>query len=175
MKNFLKKYLTDEQLKELETKYIVEHPEAKELPIHISKARLDEVIGQKKTAEDLNVTTAATLKALQDGQPKSITDAVDAAKKIWETESSTKVDALKKDFEVTEAIYKVKGRNIKAIKALVDPTKKIEDEITRLQKDEAYLFEDGNTTIPAGTGKKQPAQPGGGDLELASMRQAVGL
>ena len=173
MKNFLKKYLTDDQLKELETKYITEHPEAKELPVYISKTRLDEVIGQKKTAEDLVTSHTATIKKIQDDQSKALDD----AKKDWEKVKGTEIDTLKKDFETTEAIYKSKGRNVKAIKALIDPTKKIDEEITRLQKDEAYLFQSGKDGdgLPPGTGKKEPTDAGNEEKENAAMRRAVGI
>ena len=36
MKDFLKKYLTDDQIKDVEAKYLAEHPDAKGLPVYIS-------------------------------------------------------------------------------------------------------------------------------------------
>lgn len=173
MKNFLKKYLSEEALKEVEQKYIADHPEAKELPVYISKARLDEVLGQKKTVEQSFETykgeTAKTIEELKQGQAKAIEEAVKAA----QAESTKTIDALKKDFEVTEAIRNVKGKNVKAIKALIDPEKKLDDELARLQKDEAYLFETVAGSLPTGTGKE--GSTSSAEKELAQMRAAVGI
>ena len=51
MKEFLKKFLSEEQLKSVEDAYMKANPDAKGLPVYISKNRLDEVLGQKKDAE----------------------------------------------------------------------------------------------------------------------------
>lgn len=162
MKNFLKKYLSEDTLKELESKYIAENPEAKELPVYISKSRLDEVLNQKRAAEQ----TAETLKQ---EQAKAIEEAVKAA----QAESNRTIEALKKDYEVAEAIRNVKGRNVIAIKALINPEKKLDEELTRLQKEAAYLFETNNEDIPNGTGKS--GSSGSAKEELAQMRAAVGI
>ena len=162
MKNFLKKYLSEDALRELESKYIAENPEAKELPIYISKSRLDEVLNQKRAAEQ----AAETLKQ---EQAKAIEEAVRAA----QAESNKTIEALKKDYEVAEAIRNVKGRNVIAIKALINPEKKLDEELTRLQKEATYLFETNNEDIPNGTGKS--GSSGSAKEELAQMRAAVGI
>ena len=163
MKNFLKKYLSEEQLTDLEAKYKTENPEAKELPVYISKARLDEVLTQKKELET-QLTTEKSGSA----------QALEQAKTDWETAKASEIETLKKDFNTTEAIYKAKGRNVKAIKALIDPEKKVDEEIARLVKDEAYLFQ-AEDSLPEGTGKKTETGKEDKDAEQRAMRLAVGL
>lgn len=171
MKEFLKKYLTEEQLKEVETKYIADHPEAKGLPIHISKTRLDEVLTQKKAAEEKAAALQLTIDNSASETEKKVAEALKQAKVESDKHEQEAIDALKKDFGATEAIYAAHGRNVKAIKALIDPTKKIEEEIKRLQKSDSYLFDD---DLPEGTGKKG-GDEGKVDKELANMRQALGI
>lgn len=163
MKEFLKKYLSEDQLGEIEKKYLANHQNEKGLPMHISKARLDEVLGKKKIAEDM-------LKELQDSSTADIQKAVKEAQDAAEKDKAN----MQKDFDITEAIYKAHGRNVKAIKALIDPSKKPSEEIEKLQKSDKYLFED---DIPGGTGKNTPGSDGAGgaDKELAAMRAAVGV
>ncbi len=174
MKDFLKKYLTAEQLQELETKYIAEHSDAKSLPVYISKERLDEVLTKKKTAEE---ASQLAVKALEDAKKEhktvidaEVTKAVEAANALKEQEIST----LKLDGSITEAIYKAKGKNVKAIKALVDSSKDLAKEIERLKKEESYLFEDENH-LPTGTGKRILNSDDPESKEEEAMKKAVGI
>lgn len=174
MKNFLKKYMSEDALKDVEAKYIAEHPGATGLPTHIGKSRLDEVIGQRDAANTAKQQSDAALAAAQAAQEAAIQKAVAEANAAKDGE----IEALKNDFAVTEAIYGAKGRNVKAIKALIDPSKKVEEEIARLKKDEAYLFHSDSPTddIPGGTGKSgTEGGKGSTDAELAQMRKAVGI
>lgn len=173
MKNFLKKYLTEEQLQSLEDAYIADNAGAKGLPVYISKARLDEVLGKQHTAESERDSKAAEIEKLKADNQKAIEDAV---AKATEDASKAKDEALaaqKKEFEITEAIYQAKGKNVVAIKALIDPTKELKDEMARLQKEADYLFEKKSDDIPSGTGKQGSSEDG--SKELDSMRKAVGL
>ena len=173
MKNFLKKYMSEEALSDVTAKYIAEHPGATELPTYISKSRLDEVIGKKDAAEQLANQHAGKIKDMETAHAAALA----AAKQEVTTAKDAEIEALKKDFSVTEAIYGAKGRSVKAIKALIDPDKKIEDEIARLKKDEAYLFhsDDPNDDIPGGTGKDGTGGKPNSDAEIAQMRKAVGI
>lgn len=174
MKNFLKKYMTEEQLSDVTAKYIADHPGATELPTYISKARLDEVISKKDAAEQLAGQHATKIKDMETAHAAALA----TAKQEVTTAKDAEIEALKKDFSVTEAIYGAKGRNVKAIKALIDPDKKVEDEIARLKKDEAYLFHSDNPAddIPGGTGKNGADGGGKGtEAEVAQMRKAVGI
>lgn len=187
MKNFLKKYgLTDEEIAKVTAKYVDAHKgdsnPPTELPVHIGKSRLDEVLEQKKAAETEKATAIKerddaqkALETLKNSQPNDVKVAVEAAQKEWDKQKKAEIKALQDDYALTEAIHAAKGRNVKAIKALIDPTKKVEEEIARLQKDEAYLFASDDGGIPSGTGKTGPNAGGNNDAEMASMRRAVGI
>ena len=174
MKNFLKKYLSEEALSDVTAKYIAEHPGATELPIYISKSRLDDVISKKEAAELLASQHATKIQDMETAHAA----ALEAAKQEVTTAKDAEIAALKKDFTTTEAIYGAKGRNVKAIKALIDPEKKLEDEIARLKKDEAYLFHSDSPAddIPGGTGKTGAGDDkSNSEAEAAQMRRAVGI
>lgn len=172
MKDFLKKYMTPEALTELENAYIAANEGAKGLPVYISKARLDEVLGQKKTAESKVATLEAEKTNWESGLQGKIDEAVKTATEALKAEQSAALKAAQEGFAQSEAIYKAKGKNVTAIKALIDPSKKLEDEIVRIQKSDPYLFED---DIPGGTGKDGSGSDGGEDKALAQMRAAVGI
>ena len=82
------------------------------------------------------------------------------------------------------AITAAKGRNAKAISALLDVEKlkkstnqdaDIKDALEALKKDNAYLFEDDSTPPPyaGGTGRSTP--PSKYDAETAKIMAAAGL
>ena len=174
MKNFLKKYMSEDALKDVEAKYMAEHSGATGLPTHIGKSRLDEVIGQRDAAIEAKKQSETALATAQAAHEAAVQKAVAEANAAKDGE----IEALKKDFAVTEAIYGAKGRNVKAIKALIDPTKKVEEEIARLKKDEAYLFHSDSPAddIPGGTGKSgTDGNKGSSEAEVAQMRRAVGI
>ena len=175
MKEFLKKYLTEEQLSELETKYLAEHPESKGLPFHISKSRLDEVLGQKRELETGIAASTAKIDELTKSQQEAIDKAVKEAQKAAQKEHDEAIAALQLDASISEAVYKNRGKNVKAIKALLDTTKPVEEEMARLVKDEPYLFAGAADDIPGGTGKTGSGDGAGNDKELAAMRRAVGI
>ena len=172
MKEFLKKYMTPEALTDLENAYVAANEGAKGLPVHISKARLDEVLGQKKTAEGKVATLEAEKGTWESGLQGKIDEAVKTATDTLKAEHAAALKTAQDDFARSEAIYKAKGKNVTAIKALIDPAKKLEDEIVRIQKSDPYLFED---DIPGGTGKDGSDNDGSEDKALAQMRAAVGI
>lgn len=179
MKEFLKKYMTEEQLQAFEEAYKAANPESKGLPVYISKSRLDEVLGKQHAAEaevsSLKTQIETMTKENKTATDDAITKAIEEATAKVKTEYEAKLIAQKTDFDTTEAIYKAHGRNVKAIKALIDETKPIAEEIERLQKDEPYLFVKPNDDIPGGTGKKGDDAETKNEKELAAMRRAVGL
>lgn len=172
MKEFLKKYMTPEALTELEANYVATNEGAKGLPVHISKARLDEVLGQKKTAEGRVTALEAEKTEWESGLQSKIDEAVKTATDALKVEHAAALKSAQDGFAQSEAIYKAKGKNLTAIKALIDPTKKLDEEIVRIQKSDPYLFED---DIPGGTGKDDSGSSGGEDQALAQMRAAVGI
>lgn len=168
MKEFLKKYMSAESLQALEDAYVQANEGAKGLPVYISKSRLDEVLGQKKKLEE-------DLQAAQDGLEPAKKAAVDAALAEQKTSHDKIVAGLKRDIELNEAIYKAKGKNAKAIRALIDPEKPVDEEIARLQKDEGYLFDGDDEGLPEGTGKHGAGGASAEEQRAAMMRKAVGI
>lgn len=164
MKEFLKKYLSKEQIEELEKAYIADNPDSKGLPVYISKGRLDEVLGQKRTIEK-------NYEDLKSSIETQLNEAVQKAKAEAEAHEKQALEEVTKSYNINEAILQAKGKNIKAIKALIDPTKDVKEEIARLQKSDSYLFED---DIPEGTGAYMKAQKQK-EKELEAMRAAVGV
>lgn len=184
MKNFLKSLgLSDEEIKAITDKYVEKHKSdatpPTELPVYISKGRLDEVLAKQRTAEEAlasekaaRVEVEKTLKDLQTGAGDEAQKAVAAAQKEWEKTHKAEIESLKKEYSITDAIRDAKGRNVKAIRALIDPSKDVAEQIKALQQSDKYLFGD---DIPNGTGKSDPGQPGDNAAELAAMRKAVGI
>ena len=172
MKEFLKKFLSEEQLKSVEDAYMKANHDAKGLPVYISKNRLDEVLGQKKDAESKLAALQSEFNQFKEQTDTLTKKAVDDAINSTKKENEKTILSMKADVNATEAIYKAHGRNVKAIKALIDPKAKLEDEITRLQKSDPYLFGD---DIPDGTGKSGGGSHDDANAELAAMRRAVGI
>ncbi len=173
--------MTVEQIQELTDKYVAENDGSNELPIFISKKRLDEVIGQKKEVEKsladltkLKEELDEQVKTYQDNQSKDVKVALDEDKKEWDKIKNKELETLKRDYEISDAIREAKGRNAKAIKALMDPKKDYKEELARLQESDGYLFGDDNN-LPPGTGKTKPTANENVDAEVAQMRKAVGL
>lgn len=174
MKEFLKKFLSEEELKTIEEKYVAKNPDAKGLPVYISKERLDEVLGQKKEADGKVTSLTQQIDTLNKGGEAKTKEAVQKAQDDAKAAHDKEIAALQNDFNITEAIYKAHGRNVKAVRALVDPVKKIDEEIARIQKEEPYLFGTG-VDVPPGTGKTDVSSGGSESAETNRMRAAVGL
>lgn len=181
MRKFLQKYgVSEEVLTALLEAYKKNgHADATDLPEYIGKSRFDEVNGKLKNSEKKVADLEKQIADLQKGgDDAGGDDAVKAAITAKETElkeaHQKEIDSIKRDYAMDTAILKAHGKNAKAIKALIDPEKKLEDEIARLQKDEAYLFE-GEDDIPGGTGKKGGDGGKSSDKELEAMRAAVGV
>jgi DNA-binding transcriptional MerR regulator len=175
MKKFLQKYgVSEEVLTALLEAYKKEHPEATELPEYIGKSRFDEVNKKLKDSEKKVADLEKQVGDLTSSSQSAIEAAVKKATDELTATHKAEVDKLTKDHSIEVAIMAAKGRNVKAIKALIDPEKKVEDEIARLQKDEAYLF-GAEDDIPGGTGKNGNSGTTSSDKELNAMRDAVGV
>jgi hypothetical protein len=92
-------------------------------------------------------------------------------------ETEAKIKQLTIDHAIDTAILKAKGRNAKAIKALIDAEKikldgeavaGIDEQVEAIKKSDAYLFDtgDGPHTAPGGN------PPSGGHNERADLEQA---
>lgn len=117
-------------------------------------------------------------------------DGVDVGKlkadvKNWETKYNTDIAAVKKDAAIDAAILQAKGRNPKAIKALLDVDKiKLKEDgslegldLEGLKKSEGYLFNI-TETVQQGMGVasgSEQKEAGGFDNFLSSARTAAGL
>lgn len=176
MKKFLQKYgVSEEVLTALLEAYKKDgHADATDLPEYIGKSRFDEVNRKLKTSEKKAADLEKQIADLQKGGDDAVKAAVTAKETELNEVHQKEIDSIKRDYAMDTAILKARGKNAKAIKALIDPEKKLEDEIARLQKDEAYLFE-GEDDIPGGTGKKGGEGGKSSDKELEAMRNAVGV
>lgn len=177
MKEFLKKYLSEEALKQLEEDYKKANPDAQGLPVYVGKKRLDEEIDKKKAIQAELETIKKENENLMKSNQSAIEEAVKKAKAEAEEASKKALEEQKRVYETDNYILKEKGKNTKAIKALIDPNKKLEDEIARLKKDESYLFDlpGDNDDLPGGTGKKGGNKTDEKAKELEAMRKAVGI
>ncbi len=176
MKKFLQKYgVSEEVLTALLEAYKKDgHADATDLPEYIGKSRFDEVNRKLKTSEKKAADLEKQIADLQKGGDEAVKAAVTAKETELKDLHQKEIDSIKRDYAMDTAILKARGKNAKAIKALIDPEKKLEDEIARLQKDEAYLFE-GEDDIPGGTGKKGGDGGKSSEKELEAMRNAVGV
>lgn len=164
MEKFLKKFMTDEQFSAFKDSYLKANPGAKDLPVYISKERLDEVLAKEHTAEASVADLTKQLENLKKDQQSSIDKAVNEA-----------LDVQKKDFAITESIWNAKGKNAKAIRALMDADKDPKAELERIKKSDPYLFDTPSDTIPDGTGRGSDGQSNKLDSEIQAMRKAVGI
>lgn len=177
MKEFLKKYLTEEQIQSLEESYKKDHPDQQGLPVYVGKKRLDEVLSKQKAAETEKDNALKEVENLKASNQKAIDEAVKKAVEEAKSASAVEMDNLKKEFATSEAVYKAHGKNLKAIKALMDPEKNVDDEIARIQKSDPYLFSmpGDDDDLPLGTGKSKSKATKEKEAELNAMRKAVGL
>lgn len=143
-------------------------------------ADYDAIKEQLQTAQDgLKAFEGVDVKELQ-GRITELNTQLSDKDKEWQG----KLDAMAFDGKIKDAITAAKGRNAKAIAALldVDALKQsknqdadIKTALDALKKDSAYLFEDDTTPPPyaGGTGKTPP--PGKYDAETAKIMAAAGL
>lgn len=175
MKKFLQKYgLSEEQLNAVLEAYKKEHPDAKELPEYIGKVRFDEVNTKLKDSEKKVSDLTKQLEEANKGSQSAIDAAVKAKEDELTKAFKTEKDALVKEHSTEIAIMNAHGKNIKAIKALIDSEKPIEEELKRIQESDSYLF-GSEDDIPGGTGKKGGSVGDTTDKELQAMRAAVGV
>ena len=178
MKNFLAKFLSQEEIATIVEKYKEKNPGAADLPEYISKKRLDEVIGERENAKNaLKAIPENWKKQLEDAQSQA--KAHEEAKKAIEAEFAAFKESSKAEQDLIGKLYAAKAKNHIAVRALIDKTKPVDEEIARLQKEEPYLFgSTGSSKPPKGTDKDggdddDTGSKGGFDLEAA--RAALGL
>lgn len=142
-----------------------------------AKGELETFRNKVTTLEDEIKTKDATIATLQtkadsvDGLNQRISQ-LETDKTTLTNDLNTKVTEIKKDHAVEGKIRDFKGKNIKAIKALLDMGKVtyeneelggIDEQLTALAsaEDSSMLFGDAQTGAPAGTHLNNPPSNGG--------------
>ena len=174
--DFLKIGLTDEQAEKAAAAW------AKELEGYVAKGEYDTKVNELETANNSIKDLTGKLKDFDGVDVEGLKTSV----KDWEKKYNTDLADVKKTAAVDMAIMQAKGRNPKAIKALLDMDKiKLKEDgtlegldIEGLKKSEGYLF-DIETKAIEGTGHAGGSQGGsaGGKLEgfISAARNAAGL
>lgn len=183
MRKFLQKFMSEEDLNRLEAAYKAENEGANGLPTYIPKSRFDEVDGKRKAAE-------AQVANFEADKQKAVEEALKDIPKDWKeqlanatkalndqkTEYEAKLAAQTKSANIVAKLYEAGARNVKAVQALLDDSKPIDEQITALKASDGYLF--------GGIGEKGTGKSGGGDegaggsdkkLSEADMYKAVGI
>lgn len=184
MRKFLQKFMSEEDLNKLEEAYKAENAGANGLPTYIPKSRFDEVDGKRKAAEALVANFEADKQKAVDeamkGIPKDWKEQIDKATKALEDQKTAyeaKLAEQTKTAGIVAKLYEAGARNVKAVQALLDDSKPIDEQITALKASDGYLF-GGNTG--KGTGKSGGGDDGDGagsdkKLSEADMYKAVGI
>ena len=104
MRKFLSQFLSATQIDEIEKAFKEKNPDSTGLPVHISKTRLDEEIGKRKTAEDaLKVAEEAKAKAI-----KEATDPLEAQLKEIPKDWKAQLEAAKAETTTVRTEYEGK-------------------------------------------------------------------
>lgn len=195
MRKFLSQFMSADKIDEIEKAFKEKNADSTGLPTYIAKSRFDEVNGKLKAAEDIaknfdGEKAKAVKEALSplEAKLKEIPEdwkvQLEAATKAvadTKTEYEGKLTEATKNADVTAKIYESGARNAKAVKALLDGTKPIEEQLTKIKETDPYLF--GGSGLGKGTGKGDGEHGGDGDdkgkdgesISTARMYEAVGL
>lgn len=170
MRKFLTQFMSAEELDKLEAAYKAKNEGAAGLPTYIPKTRFDEIDTKRKAAEQL----VAGFEVEKTKAVKEATDAIEEKYKNQKAEFETKLQEANKTTEITAKIYESGARNVRAVRALLDTSKPIEEQLTALKTSDSYLF-GGN--MPKGTGKNDETDKGSEKEKLteAAMYKAVGI
>ncbi|MEA4972929.1 hypothetical protein SDC9_155561 [bioreactor metagenome] len=137
---WLKEILGDNYTDELDKKV-----DEKLTGLYVAKQDYDTKVNELSTANTSITNLTGQLKAFDGVDVTKLKD--DVTK--WETKYNSDIAAVKRDSAIDMAIVQAKGRNSKAIKALLDMDKiKLKDDgtldgldIEGLKKSDAYLFD----------------------------------
>lgn len=195
MRKFLSKFLDTAKIDEIVEAYKAKNEGVDDLPVYIPKSRFDDkntalTDAEKKIADfekdkaaAIKAATApleAKLKEIPEDWKEQLTTAQNALE-TQKTEYEGKLAAATAEADRTAKIYGSGARNIKAVRALLDDTKPIDDQLTALKESDPYLFN--ASGLGKGTGKGDDGHGGEGDdkgkgsdkLSTDAMYRAVGL
>ena len=168
MRKFLLNFMDAAEVDKIEEEYKSKYSDAQGLPTYIPKARLDEEIAKRKSAEEA-----------VNQVPKDWKEQLDNLKVELETQKNdyeAKLTASKTEAERTAKIYGSGARNVKAVAALLDNNADIDKQLEALKKSDPYLF---NTSDAGGKGT---GKHGGGNdpapenkMTQEAMYKAVGM
>ena len=171
MKAFLSKFFGADEVAKIEEAYKAKNPDAQGLPIYIPKSRFDEVDGKRKAAEEALKAVPADWQE----QLKGLNEQLATQK----TEYEAKLASKDKLADCTAKIYSAGARNVKAVLALIDQDKPIDEQLKNIRESDPYLFRGANSSgMGKGTGKGEDGDETGKASEKISteaMYRAVGL
>ena len=195
MRSFLSKFLEAAKVDEIVTAYKAKNEGVEDLPIYIPKSRFDEknnklteaenkIKGFEKEKSDAVKAATAPLEAKLKEIPEDWQQQLANAQKALETQKTEyegKLAAASAEADRTAKIYGSGARNIKAVRALLDDTKPVDEQLTALKESDPYLFN--ASGLGKGTGKGDDGHGGEGDdkgkssekLSIDAMYRAVGL
>ena len=171
---FISLGLTDEQAEKAAA------ASAKELEGYVARGEYDTKVNELETANNSIKDLTGKLKDFDGVDVEGLKTSV----KDWEKKYNTDMAGVKKTAAVDMAILQAKGKNPKAIKALLDMDKiSLKDDGTLegldlegLKKSDGYLF-DTETVITKGTGAPKGGNgiTGGIDSFISAARNGAGL
>lgn len=183
MLQFLKSFLSEEEISKVEAAYKAKNPDSKGLPTYIPQYRFTE---KENEITQLKSTHAQAL-AAETAKYKDYMapDAVATLKQELEAQKKATTDA-QSAIAIVEKIYALKPRSVdtvKAVRALMDPTKPVDDELKRIAEANPHFFgEDKKPSgVPKGTGKTGEGDEGSKDgnkngvPDANALRRAMGL
>jgi len=201
MSNVLKELLgdlyTDEIQKKVGDVKLIKLDEGKYIPIEKFNAKNEEVKQQKEQLDEYKKQLKDLEKKAKgnDEFEKTIKE-LRAENEKKDINYQTTLNAQKKDFAIQSAIKEAQGKNVKAIKALLDADKitvddkgitGLSDQLKVLKESDAYLFgEDkvvgGDDHTPKGKGNPKPetleaelkeAEKSGDTLAVISLKRKI--
>lgn len=195
MRKFLSKFLEAAKVEEIVSAYKAKNEGVDDLPVYIPKSRFDDKNNaladaekritdfEKEKSEAIKAATApleAKLKDIPEDWQQQLTDA-QTALETQKTEYEGKLAAASAEADRTAKIYGSGARNIKAVRALLDDTKPVDEQLKALKESDPYLFN--ASGLGKGTGKGDDGHGGEGDdkgqdpdkLSTEAMYRAVGL
>lgn len=183
MRKFLSQFLSAAQIDEIEKAFKEKNPDSNGLPTYIAKSRLDEEISKRKAAEDATKNfESEKAKAVKEAEEK-LTGEWKTKLEATKTEYEGKLTSAQKAADVSAKIYESGARNVKAVRALLDDTKPIDEQLKALKESDSYLFNSGSG-LSKGTGKGDGDHGGDGDdgkgtnddkIPVSKMYEAVGI